>query len=127
MEEYIRMLLSQVRFEKAHKAIDDEIRAHIEEQTEANILDGMDRETAEKRAVEDMGDPIEVGMSLDKIHRPQIAWSMFIAAMTIGAIGAMIRMAECDFLQDSDSIGTGVFWGISLMLIVFLVDYTAVL
>ena len=62
MEEYIKMLLEQVRFEKAHKAIGDEIRAHIEEQIEANISDGMDRVTAEKKAVEDMGDPMEVGM-----------------------------------------------------------------
>ena len=48
MDEYIKKLLEQVRFQKAHKAIQDEIKAHIEEQIEANIADGMDRETAEK-------------------------------------------------------------------------------
>ena len=50
MEEYIKILLEQIRFEKAHKAIGDEIRAHIEDQAEANISEGMDKETAEKKA-----------------------------------------------------------------------------
>ncbi|WP_026655650.1 permease prefix domain 1-containing protein [Butyrivibrio sp. AE3003] len=80
MEEYIKKLLEQVRFEKAHKAIGDEIRAHIENQIEANVLDGMDKETAEKRAVEDMGDPVETGIALDKVHRPQMAWGVVIVA-----------------------------------------------
>ena len=68
MEEYIKILLEQVRFEKAHKAIGDEIRAHIEDQAEANISEGMDKETAEKKAVEDMGDPVETGIALDKVQ-----------------------------------------------------------
>ena len=127
MEEYIKMLLEQVRFEKAHKAIGDEIRAHIEEQIEANVSDGMDRVTAEKKAVEDMGDPMEVGMSLDRVHRPQVAWSLIIAAMTIGTVGAMIRMTVCRNSFDATMIGINAFWGISLMLLAFILDYTTVL
>ncbi|SKB84458.1 hypothetical protein SAMN06296386_106163 [Lachnospiraceae bacterium] len=80
MDEYIKKLLEQVRFQKAHKAIQDEIKAHIEEQIEANIADGMDRETAEKQAVRDMGDPVEAGISLDAVHRPQMAWGIVLAA-----------------------------------------------
>ncbi|MBQ4220776.1 MAG: FtsW/RodA/SpoVE family cell cycle protein, partial [Butyrivibrio sp.] len=76
MEEYIKMLLEQVRFQKAHKAIGDELRSHIEDQIENNISEGMDKETAEKIAVEDMGDPVEAGIALDKVHRPQVAWGV---------------------------------------------------
>lgn len=36
----------------------------------------MSYEEAEKNAVADMGDPIAVGISLDKIHKPQIAWKL---------------------------------------------------
>ena len=127
MEEYIKMLLEQVRFEKAHKAIGDEIRAHIEEQIEANVSGGMDRVTAEEKAVEDMGDPMEVGMSLDRVHRPQVAWSLIIAAMTIGTVGAMIRMTVAYSEFDATMISINAFWGISLMLLAFILDYTTVL
>ena len=91
MEEYIRMLLEQVRFQKAHKAIGDEIRTHIEDQVQANISEGMDQETAEKRAVEDMGDPVEAGIRLDKVHRPQIAWGVIIIAIVVGVLGAIVN------------------------------------
>ena len=92
MEEYIRKLLEQIRFEKAHKAIGDEIRSHIEDQIEYNISDGMDKDTAEKKAVEDMGDPVEAGISLDRVHRPQIAWGVVVVAILVGIIGAAIRI-----------------------------------
>ena len=58
MEEYIKKLLEQVRFKKAHRGIADEIRAHIEDQIEDNMAACMDREAAEKAAIADMGDPV---------------------------------------------------------------------
>ncbi len=92
MEEYIKKLLEQVRFEKAHKAIGDEIRSHIEDQIEENIAKGMDRETAEKRAVEDMGDPVSAGVELDKVHRPQLAWELVVATLVVVVIGMIIHV-----------------------------------
>ncbi|WP_051594134.1 permease prefix domain 1-containing protein [Butyrivibrio sp. AE3003] len=99
MEEYIKKLLEQVRFEKAHKAIGDEIRAHIEDQAEANISEGMDKETAEKRAVEDMGDPVETGIALDKVHRPQMAWGVIVAVLAVAIVGAIFQ-----FLLRNDQV-----------------------
>jgi len=148
MEEYIKKLLEQVRFEKAHKSIADELRAHIEDQIEVNISDGMEKEAAEKRAVEDMGDPVEAGIALDKVHRPQIAWGVIIAALVVGMIGIIIRL----FLSKVPSMGPSSYsaeysmhsifgnvtvgpvgWhiynvirGIVVMLFLYLIDYTTV-
>ena len=91
MEEYIKKLLEQVRFREAHQGIQDELRSHIEDQIEANVSDGMDKDTAEKRAVEDMGDPVATGIELDRVHRPQIAWGVIIAAVLVGVIGIIIH------------------------------------
>ena len=146
MEEYIRKLLEQIRFQKAHKAIGDEIRSHIEDQIECNISEGMDKDTAEKRAVEDMGDPVEAGISLDRVHRPQIAWCVVIVAILVGIIGAAIRILVIkDIAGEGDRvlvdatgqylIGSGNFYvkyfkdvviGIALMLLLYFIDYTTV-
>ena len=135
MDEYIKKLLEQVRFQKAHKAIHDEIKAHIEEQIEANIADGMDRETAEKQAVRDMGDPVEAGISLDAVHRPQMAWGIVMAAVIVGVIGSVIHMF---IMQDAVTRGKAVFvsngrgfilftvLGIIAMMLVYLLDYTVI-
>lgn len=138
MEEYIKKLLEQIRFEKAHKVISDEIRLHIEDQIEENIAGGMDKETAEKSAVEDMGDPVGVGIELDKVHRPQIAWGVIVAAVLVGVIGTMIHLYIANdslihsiydmpgFETDGRSFIIYTVLGITAMLFLYLVDYTTV-
>ena len=134
------MLLEQVRFQKAHKAIGDEIRTHIEDQVQANISEGMDKETAEKRAVEDMGDPVEAGIRLDKVHRPQIAWGVIIIAIVVGVLGAIVngmlskQPAEATYnnivysvnVRGGESYIYDAILGIFVMVILYLIDFTTV-
>lgn len=69
MDEYLKILLEQIRCKKARPYIRQELQNHMEDQIEANIHAGMSYESAEKEAVKDMGDPVEAGISLDRIHR----------------------------------------------------------
>lgn len=52
---------------------------------------GMDREQAEREAVRDMGDPVETGISLDSVHRPQIAWKLLGIIILISIAGVLIH------------------------------------
>ena len=140
MEEYIKILLEQVRFEKAHKAIGDEIRAHIEDQVEANVSEGMDNETAEKKAVEDMGDPVETGIALDKVHRPQLAWELVVAtlAVTVFSIilhifmtkelnwGLAFQISKGHIVQEGTMFVFYSILGVALMLLLYLMDFTTI-
>ena len=135
MEEYIRKLLEQVRFKKAHKGIEDELRAHIEDQIEDNIASGMDREAAEKAAVDDMGDPIEVGISMDRVHRPRLAWNVIVIAILIGVVSSVIHeiMAYDAGAADaaisvlgSHAFYTKVLIGLVAMIAVYMIDYTVI-
>jgi cell division protein FtsW (lipid II flippase) len=133
MEEYIKKLLEQVRFKKAHKGIEDEIRAHIEDQISDNMAAGMDRESAEKAAVADMGDPVEVGVSMDRVHKPHLAWSMVIAALVVGILGSIIHILITQdavasgkeiFVNGSDNYILYTIFGIIAMILFYLIDYT---
>ena len=140
MEEYIKKLLEQIRFRKAHKAIGDEIRLHIEEQISANISEGMDKETAEKKAVEDMGDPVDAGIALDKVHRPQMAFGVIIIAIVVAVIGAIANYclakdfftsytldeAPHAYLNGFEEYIRSAILGISVMLLLYLIDYATV-
>ncbi len=135
MEEYIRKLLEQVRFTKAHKGIEDELRVHIEEQIDDNMAAGMDREAAEKAAVADMGDPVEAGISMDRVHRPRLAWSVIVIAVLIGVISSVLHeLLAIDAGLPEDVIGvrgshafyTKVLVGIAAMVAVYLIDYTVI-
>ena len=93
MESYLEKLLSQIRCKKARPYISDEIRSHIESQIEDNLSGGMEYEEAEKNAVADMGDPIEVGISLDKIHKPKIAWKLLVIVGVLSLLGILIQQS----------------------------------
>lgn len=135
MEEYIRKLLEQVRFKEAHKSIEGEMRSHIEDQIGDNMSAGMDREEAEKAAVADMGDPVEVGIAMDRVHRPRIAWSVVVIAVLIGIASSIVHElvvfdASAHDIQNS-VVGSHVFYtkvlaGLVLMLLIYLIDYTTI-
>lgn len=138
MEAYLEKLLSQIRCKKARPYISDEIRGHIECQIEDNLAAGMDYEEAQKRAVEDMGDPVEVGVSLDKIHRPRFAWQLIAVAGVLSLLGIIIQLSVFNkavqsdlelYLQESHrstliSFVSAVIMGFILMSVIYFIDYT---
>ena len=65
MNEYIKVLLEQIRCKKAWGMIEEEMRNHILDQAEANRSQGMGEKEALEEAVRDMGDPVEAGVALD--------------------------------------------------------------
>ena len=89
MEQYLKILLEQIRCKRVHPYIKQEIQAHIEDQIEDNVAAGMTREAAEKAAVEDMGSPIEAGIALDRVHRPKAAWGIIGLMAFISMAGAV--------------------------------------
>lgn len=134
MEEFLDNLLSQIRCKKARPFISDEIKLHIEEQISENINSGMNREEAEREAIKDMGDPIEVGISLDRIHKPQVAWRMLGVIALISILGIILQFSislqieKFDIATNNGSSGfaISVLLGLAVMFILYLMDYTTI-
>ncbi len=139
-EEFLSILLEQVRCKKAHPFIEEEIRGHIEEQIDDNISAGMSKEEAEKAAIADMGSPVETGISLDRIHRPKMEWSMVVLMAVISVIGIAIHymiMNEMLFTSSFTEMKAGIVAGSSnfamytvmgfvIMLVICHIDYTVI-
>ena len=88
MDEFITILLEQIRCKRARDGIAKEIMDHIEDAAQALERQGMTHEKALAAAVEGMGDPVEIGVELDRIHRPRMDWRTFIliAALSLGGL-----------------------------------------
>ena len=91
MDEYLKTLLEQIRCKKARPYVNKELQDHKEDLIEANMQAGMDREQAEREAVRDMGDPVETGISLDSVHRPQVAWKLLGIIILISIAGVLLH------------------------------------
>ncbi len=133
MEEYIRILTEQIRCKKARDLVGNEMRAHMEDQAFSYEEQGMDRREAVQMAVKEMGDPVEAGISLDRIHRPQMAWGMVALMAVIGLISILVHIA-IEIKMTEASLGhdyiakqiayTGI--GFLIMLGICMVDYSVI-
>ena len=66
-EEYLRCVTDQIRCKKACPGIEKELEDHITDQAEMYLKKGMTEEQALKKAIAEMGDPVQVGVELDRI------------------------------------------------------------
>lgn len=131
MEEYMKTLLEQIRCKSARKLVEKEIREHILEQYEENLDEGMEEILAMEEAVKDMGSPVETGIALDAIHRPQMSWSMLII---IGVISFFSILIQVLVGNGNPMLGNGhilkhgihVVLGFAMMLLVYRLDYSKI-
>ena len=129
MDEYLKTLLEQIRCKKARPYIRQELQNHMEDQIEANIHAGMDYESAEKEAVKDMGDPVEAGISLDRIHKPQIAWKLLFMIALLSVAGIVTHIMIATHIDGAAAADSGryviyVVVGIAVMTLLYFTDYT---
>lgn len=138
MEEYLEKLLSQIRCKKARPYISDEIRKHMEDQITENIAHGMTAKEAEINAVADMGDPVEAGISLDKVHKPQVAWKLIVIVGILSLLGIFIQQSISYHIAEISSdipeyyalsgtrFVTSVILGFAVMCMIYFLDYTTI-
>lgn len=68
--------MEQVRWRRARPALAQELRTHLLDQRDACLAQGMSQTEAEAESLRQMGDPVEVGTQLDRVHRPAPQWGM---------------------------------------------------
>ena len=85
---YIQTVTDQIRCKRALPLVTKELEDHIEDQKCDYMTEGMEPSEAEEAAVLEMGDPVEVGLEMDRIHRPKMAWKMIglIAVLNLAGI-----------------------------------------
>lgn len=90
--EYMETLKEQIQNKRARSLVAEEIRGHIEEQAKEYQAEGMSKEDAEREAVRQMGDPVETGCALNRIHRPAFPWKLFALAVFLTVASMLISL-----------------------------------
>lgn len=90
-KEYLKILTEQVRYKKALPMIEKELEDHMEDQKKDFLASGMTEKEAETAAVMEMGDPVTVGVEMDRIHRPKMAWGLILLTGALYLTGMILR------------------------------------
>ena len=109
MDEYLRTVTEQVRCSRMHDSIAEELKDHILDQAEAFEEEGTDHEQALELAVREMGDPVETGVALDRIHRPHMSVEMLVLVSLISVLSLVFYGSMLVFAEDA-SINGMEYW-----------------
>lgn len=133
-EDYLELMKDQIRCKKAKNLVAEEIEYHIEDQKASYMKEDYDENIAIVMALEQMGDPIEVGKQLDKIHKPRMEWRILLVVLALCCFGVLAQNSienamDVSKLTNSIGIGKHIFFlaaGFLLMISVYFIDYSIV-
>ncbi len=131
-EEYLELLKNQILCKKAKNMVVEEIDCHIEDQKTAFVHEGYDEVTAMSKTLEQMGDPLEVGEQLNKIHKPRLEWRILLIVLALCIFGILAQnsmetvLGEEMLLYSLDTRRHILFMvvGILAMAAIYFLDYT---
>jgi cell division protein FtsW (lipid II flippase) len=127
--EYSRSVCDQIRWKKAHPVITEEIENHLVDQRDAYMAEGKDEIAATDHAIAQMGDPVIVGMQLDRTHRPKPQWGMLLLATGLVFMGIFIRsfiVYDGDRLWQLPSHLIASIIGLGMMAVAYFSDFTLI-
>lgn len=126
MEEFIKTLTEQMRCAKARDGVARELSNHIMDQTDAYEQSGMEHDQAVEKAVRGMGDPVEIGVSMDRLHRPQTDWKMILLILALGIAGLFCMMPVYGVERTLLHQGVFMLAGFAVTAAVYFIDYSII-
>ncbi|MDF2590103.1 MAG: hypothetical protein K0S41_3944 [Anaerocolumna sp.] len=133
-EEYLEDLKNQIRNKKAKLLVAEEMEQHIEDQKEAFVLAGDDENLAMNKAIKQMGNPVEVGIQLNKIHKPKLEINLILVVITL-CVFSILTLIDLNGAAVRSGISNGfdvkrhillIFIGFLLMMIIYFLDYSLI-
>lgn len=127
MEEFIRTATEQIRCVKARGYVAKELSDHILDQAAAYEEQGASHEGAVGKAVREMGDPVEIGVELDRIHRPQTDYKLIGMAILFSLGGFLLLCTAGGLTQAPDVLARQVILlmiSFGVMVGMYFLDYS---
>lgn len=128
LEQYLEAVSEQIRCTKIRSSVTEELKNHILDQADAYVASGAMEDEALERAVREMGDPVETGAALDRIHRPKMSWEIigligFLSLLSVGALYLLNLLSDADMLPWQNQ-AFYMLLGFAAMLVVCHIDYS---
>lgn len=128
-EEYLNLVKSQIRCKKIQDSLIEEIEAHIQDQMDEYSRCGLPYEEAETKTLHQLGDPVIIGVELDRVHRPKTDWTLLFFTLLLVILGAGLQYVVNQTIQLNSTIAFvpylfTIFFGIALMIAIYFIDYS---
>lgn len=131
IKDFLNSVCEQIRYKPIRESISEELKNHIEEIKENYMQEGLQEELAEGEVIKQMGDSVEIGKKLNKIHRPKLDWKLVLIIGVLICFGFLIA-----WIKTTNTVTTGeqlnymlkfmvaLIIGIIASIITYFFDYT---
>ena len=92
-EEYLKIVRKQIAYVFERDSIGQELSQHLDDSIEDLIENGYGRYEAERIAIEQMGDPIEIGKMLNQEHHPVLAYLYLVSKILLAILSVPMLYA----------------------------------
>lgn len=79
MERFIQQVTQLIRSKEAKATVAEELKQHLTLAQAKHSERGLSKEEAMTKAIQEMGSPVALGVSMNKIHKPKIDWLLIAA------------------------------------------------
>ena len=80
---FLQKVRRQIHYVFARNEIENELDQHLQDSVESLVEEGLSWEEAEKQAILQMGDPVEIGKQLNKEHNPVMGYLMVLTRIAL--------------------------------------------
>lgn len=87
---FLNIVCSKIKYKPAREDIADELKSHIEEEKENYMLTEKNEKKAEEKVLLNMGNPQNVGIELNKIHKPKLEIRLFLTVIFMIMISILV-------------------------------------
>ena len=86
--QWLDAAVAKIRFGPDRREVRAELSAHLEDKALdfQRIFPGLTENEARERAVSEMGDPMEIGKELAKVHRPWLGYIWRVSQVLLGMV-----------------------------------------
>ncbi len=90
---------NQIKSKEAKEYVTNELNFHLKEAKNEWQEKGLPEAAAEEKAVEQMGSPVNLGIQMNKLHRPKVDWLMVILLILTLGLG-FLPMISLGYMDD---------------------------
>ncbi len=127
ISDYLRLVEEQIRWKRARPLLSRELGQHLEDQREAFCQEGQPPALAERLAVEEMGDPVTVGIELDRVHRPKAQWGLLCLSIGLAFLCGFLSVYLTATPEALIKTGCTLLLGCGCLLGLYFLDVTYLL
>ena len=120
VKDFLNNVSTQIKYTPIRGIITEELEEHIDEIITENMTNGLSKELAEETAIKQMGNPVQIGKNLNKIHKPKMDWITLVLTLILILLGgqfAILLYPNISF--EKGTLGLNDFMTAKLQYIIF--------